>query len=280
MTTDVAATVERDLACVRCRYQLRDLPVAGRCPECSAQIIRSIRGDLLELAAPEHVQSLRDSATIVYWSVAVLLFIPSGMLGCAVLFGLIQDGAVSINVWLDWFPIFPVLIGITLVSLLIGWWKLTRRDPEAIGVDEGLTSRRMVRASLVVVLGAAAVATTCFFVPLVPSRTGFSRWLDVLLLALTVGPVAIHLIVAGVYLTSLGRRLANKTLVSRAQIQTYFGSGVLLSGAAAFGGFVVPLLGLLALVAILCLLISAIAYCKAIEDAKFSFDGLATSLEK
>lgn len=52
-------TVEQDLACQVCGYNLRMLQDGGRCPECGVPVQRSLRGATLTYCPPRHVAGLQ-----------------------------------------------------------------------------------------------------------------------------------------------------------------------------------------------------------------------------
>ncbi|HYE20153.1 MAG TPA: hypothetical protein VEA69_17025, partial [Tepidisphaeraceae bacterium] len=55
--------IDRDLACVGCGYNLRTMPVTGRCPECARAVADSVpRG-----VTPWHDRSLGTLVTTGAW---------------------------------------------------------------------------------------------------------------------------------------------------------------------------------------------------------------------
>jgi hypothetical protein len=63
-------SVQLDLFCLTCDYNLRMQPVDGRCPECGQPISATLNFPRLARAAPRWLTSLRDSTTllIVGWA--------------------------------------------------------------------------------------------------------------------------------------------------------------------------------------------------------------------
>lgn len=59
------AYVNADVACHGCGYNLRGLPVTGRCPECSAPVRVALAGDMLHFADPAWLDRLDRGARLV-----------------------------------------------------------------------------------------------------------------------------------------------------------------------------------------------------------------------
>lgn len=73
--TPDAATIDFDLACVRCGYDLSGLNATGHCPECNQQIVCSLAGRLLRFADPQWVAAVRRGVLtrIMYFAICFLL---------------------------------------------------------------------------------------------------------------------------------------------------------------------------------------------------------------
>ncbi len=65
--------IATDLPCLKCGYNLRTLPLAGRCPECGVPVERTMRGDLLRFSDPKWVAGL--SGGVQCWLAALLVFL-------------------------------------------------------------------------------------------------------------------------------------------------------------------------------------------------------------
>ncbi len=68
-----------DRLCVHCGYNLRGLPLDGKCPECGEAVRRSLLGDLLKYADPDWLDRLRFGAALKLWN--ILLMLTGGIVG-------------------------------------------------------------------------------------------------------------------------------------------------------------------------------------------------------
>ncbi len=131
----------RDVSCVRCRYSLRGLSPYTVCPECSTPIERSLRGDLLRFSAPEYVRSLHRGAFLV-----TLMF--GGYLALIPLAVLLHVQAVGFA------SLLRSAVFYTMPALgFIGWWFLTRPEKPRIENDRHAAVRRTIRACVLVQVG-------------------------------------------------------------------------------------------------------------------------------
>jgi hypothetical protein len=172
---DGRAVVGRDLPCVRCGYQLRGLPVEGKCPECGGEVRRSLMGDLLMFADAGYVRVLRIGAMLAEAGIVIALVAIFGGMGVLFL-SLAADYGSGV------FEVVSVAAsaGVLLFGLLslVGWWMLTWSDPARLGRDTGVTARKMVRCGVVLtavgwigaaVFGAAAARAMVSPVVFLPS---------------------------------------------------------------------------------------------------------------
>jgi len=65
-------TIEHDLACVSCGYNLRTLSAAARCPECGSRVSKSLSGGVLE-DDPAWLVKVRGGAVLLAWFTGLLL---------------------------------------------------------------------------------------------------------------------------------------------------------------------------------------------------------------
>ena len=140
-TIVATGNVEGDVPCRKCSYNLRGLPVAGRCPECGTPVGISVHGDLLRYSDPQFVETLRRGVRFILWGflTVFLASILAGILGVA-LRGTAGGSPLVIH--------FLAFVG--YLPLLIGGWLLTVPDPSGIGEDSYGTPRKIIRFSLAV----------------------------------------------------------------------------------------------------------------------------------
>jgi hypothetical protein len=113
MASDPPATIDDDVQCVHCGYNLRTMPVDGDCPECGAPVEETLHPP--KTMSPRERNMLR----FLYWLVG-------GQAACAVS-GLIDQWSV-VGEWLGLLSMLCFLAFIP-VSLLLA---LIMRDRHAI----------------------------------------------------------------------------------------------------------------------------------------------------
>lgn len=112
--------IARDVACIRCGYNLRGLPAEGRCPECGSGVLQSLRGDLLQFQHPAYVRRLAAGAALVLWGLLA-------MGACAL-------GVVAALAWspADTLSLHALLYGLVILAgalAVTGAWLVTSREP-------------------------------------------------------------------------------------------------------------------------------------------------------
>ena len=79
-TNELPTTVESNVPCMGCGYNLRTLQTSSNCPECNTPVANSMRGDWLYYSPPVWLNMLYRGTTIIL--VSYLLFI-AGMITTA-----------------------------------------------------------------------------------------------------------------------------------------------------------------------------------------------------
>ncbi len=124
-------TLDFDLACRRCSYNLRGLLVSQRCPECGTPVGLSAKGDLLRFADPEWLRKLAKGLSYVLWGMLVT-FVFGMFVGIAALAGL---------------PPFVAGLIVFGGSLLqcYGVYVFTEPDPSGLNEESYFNLRRLIR---------------------------------------------------------------------------------------------------------------------------------------
>jgi hypothetical protein len=174
--------------CVRCGYALKGLPIAGSCPECGLAVAQSLKGFMLVSAAPEYVATVRKGATVILGAIVAQVVVQAAGLvaGLAAAFFVAQAGVgagagVGGTGWLDVINVVTTTLGLVGVLLTIvmgvGYWLFTSPDPGYKSIERGVSARKLVRASSVVLAVAALLqwvgqASTGFTGALGPAGLG------------------------------------------------------------------------------------------------------------
>jgi len=140
--------LDADQACIRCSYNLRGLPVAGRCPECGTPVADSLRGTLLQYAAPEYLATIHAGLRLVLFSIlASVAFMVIGIIA---------------GIWMPGLSGFELLLQgvnfIIVVVAIVGYWRFTTPDPLFAGQEKPDAARKVARAAVAVQAAMAAVS--------------------------------------------------------------------------------------------------------------------------
>lgn len=139
---DAAGNVAVDVACRRCGYNLRTLPLVGKCPECGSAVGRSLHGDLLQFSDPEWVEKLAGGMNWIIASVVIAIF--TGMIIEAVTMAIGGTGGASFNT----IAIPLMQLGLGAVGL-VGYWMFTTPDPGSVEPEKPTSLRRVIRGTVV-----------------------------------------------------------------------------------------------------------------------------------
>lgn len=205
-------TVAADMPCRRCGYNLRGLPRTGQCPECSASVARSLRGNVLEVADPAYLHRLRRGAVFVEISILTLVALPLVGFTVAIFSSVLPSvggeiGSVVLGA-------SAVLALLASILILIGWFMLTERDPGHLGPDISDRSRMVTRIATIVCAAAwllvAGAATLSAF-----GRGGagvnFALILSGAMIVLTIS-LCIQIVASIRYIEHLARRVPDVRL--------------------------------------------------------------------
>lgn len=130
-------SVEIDIPCRQCGYNLRGLAIASKCPECGVPVNVSVGGDLLRYSNPQFVGTLHRGVRLMLW--AILVTVAGGVAGIIV--AVVVRTALS-SLVMQLLPLAGSVLNI------IGAWLLTTPDPSGIGEDRYGTSRKVIRIAL------------------------------------------------------------------------------------------------------------------------------------
>ena len=131
---DSAGRVAADLRCRSCGYNLRGISPEGRCPECQAEVGKSIRAGVLGDCDRNWVRQLAGG---VSWIIESILF------GVFLLLAWQFVGRVL--------AITPRLVlSLLVIGVgLVGGWMITAADPDGAAAERRVSARRVARYTMV-----------------------------------------------------------------------------------------------------------------------------------
>jgi len=135
-----SSTIDSDLPCRQCGYNLRGLMGSGACPECGHAVAESARRNLLRDSDPSYATNLEAAV--------VLMIIGLGLSGfsAALLPPTLLVDYLDVQ---SWTALAVVLIVVAILVMSAGLWKLTSIDPAVFDDRRREHKRRLVRVTMV-----------------------------------------------------------------------------------------------------------------------------------
>lgn len=129
-------TIDSDLPCRQCGYNLRGLLASGVCPECGHAVAESARRNLLRDSDPAYAANLRVAAMVMIVGLSLSAF-ASALIPPTVVINYLDDPS-----W-RFFAFIVIVAAIFVMSA--GLWKLTSIDPAVLEDRRQERLRRLVR---------------------------------------------------------------------------------------------------------------------------------------
>lgn len=149
-----ASSVETDVYCIRCGYNLRGLQRNSCCPECALPVADSLRGDLLADAAPDWLARVSRGASLISYGAILLIgsFVAFILLTVAFLFAAVFSPVVFVLV-----PLTVVVLPVSLLLIVVGSWRFTELEPRRVMIERRHSLRAATRAAAVAVFAVALI---------------------------------------------------------------------------------------------------------------------------
>ena len=184
-------TIDLDILCVSCGYNLRGQPVQAACPECGTPVARSVRGEVLRFADVHWLQHLCWGIDLLLW--AAVLGLTGGFLG------LVMRPSPP---WLNY-------AGLALTGgFCTGLFLLTSTEPRLAHAAPRPLARGAVRIGAALTLAQAGLAQMLAHLPTGPAAQALALGAAISGLGL---PVALHAL--GWLLIPIARRASTTSLV-------------------------------------------------------------------
>lgn len=146
-----AASIETDIYCIRCGYNLRGLQRSSCCPECSMPVADSLRGDLLSHAAPDWLARIARGASLILYGTILLI----GGFVAIILFSVVFSTLAFVS-----FPLIVFVLPAGLLLIVVGSWRFTELEPRRVMIERPISLRAATRAATVAVFVVALIEFT------------------------------------------------------------------------------------------------------------------------
>lgn len=146
--------------CNGCGYALQGLDIDGACPECARPVLASLRGDALQYASPDYLQTLRRGiTTFIAFGVASMVVIFATEVVTTVI-GRLGPGTHRVG----------ILIGLVLSWIAMhGFIRFTIADPGLAASEQPGAARRHARFGAALMIGGEAMYLVATLLPNAPT---------------------------------------------------------------------------------------------------------------
>lgn len=136
-----SSTIESDLPCRQCGYNLRGLMSSGACPECGHAVAESARANLLKDSDPSYAWALAVGAVLMILGLGLSSF------SSALIPPTMMIDYLDVQSWTG-LAVFLIVVAIFVMS--VGLWKVTTIDPAVFEDRRHERLRWLVRVTVVI----------------------------------------------------------------------------------------------------------------------------------
>jgi hypothetical protein len=146
--------------CNGCGYALQGLNIDGACPECARPVLASLRGDSLQCASPDYLQTLRRGITtfIAFGTASMVVIFATEVVTTVI--GRLGPGTHRVG----------MLIGLVLSWIAMhGFIRFTAADPGLAASEQPGSARRHARFGAALMIGGEAMRLLSTLLPNAPT---------------------------------------------------------------------------------------------------------------